>query len=83
MEAVELKLSGRGRRAFKHGLDGLAPETMLVMEIMTRLKHVREDNLADLCLKLIARCGSAENAITAVKAGIVGFHPADDSERRF
>jgi hypothetical protein len=62
-----MKLSGRGRRALKDGLDGMHPEDILLMEILARVKSIDEDNLDKLAEELVAEYGSPENAIEAIK----------------
>jgi hypothetical protein len=68
------KLTRRGRNAH---FDGLSPIAILGIEIMRRLDRGRGDfdleNIADLIEQLVARYGSIENAIAAVKCGRVGF----------
>jgi hypothetical protein len=45
----------------------------LLMEIMARTKRMQWDNMQELVDQLLARYGSAENAVVAIKSGIVGF----------
>jgi hypothetical protein len=75
---VEVKLTRRGRRAWKAGLDGLSPGATLAMEIMTRVKHAELENVNDMIAELVARYCSPENAIVAIKTGKVGFEKSSD-----
>jgi hypothetical protein len=69
------ELTQRGRRAH---LDGLAPESILMMEILRRIgEPMDEANVIDLTVNLIDRYGSPEDAITALKCGQVDFEKAE------
>jgi hypothetical protein len=72
---ANVKLTRRGQKALRAGLDGLSLGATLLMEIMARVKYAPLDNVADLADQLIERYGSIENAIVAIKSGIVGFEP--------
>ena len=73
---MEMRLTRRGRRALRAGLDGLSPEATLAMEIMARVECGTLDNATDLYDELVDRYGSPENAIVALKSGVVGFEKA-------
>jgi hypothetical protein len=68
------KLTRRGKKA---RLDGLHPESILLMEIFRRLDGARRefdtDNISDLVDQLVERYGSIESAIIMVKSGRIGF----------
>ena len=49
---MEVKLTRRGRRAWKAGLDGLSPGATLAMEIMTRVKHAELENVNEMITEL-------------------------------
>jgi hypothetical protein len=68
-----VKLTRRGRRAMRKGLDGLSPGVILWMEVMSRVGGTTYDNASDLIEELLERYGSAEEAIVALKSGKVGF----------
>jgi len=71
---TEIKLTRRGRRALKAGLDGFSAGLQLQMEITKRTGgRMDRDNLLDLFVELLERYGSAENALVAIKSGIVGL----------
>ena len=67
---TELRLTKRGKTA---SLDGLHPETVLLMEIMKRLGRATDGNVQDLFDELLQHYGSAEAAIMAIKSGEIGF----------
>jgi hypothetical protein len=73
VRGVEVRLTRRGRRTWKTGLDGLSPGATLALEIMARVKHAQLENVSDMMAELIARYGSPEDAIVAIKSGKVGF----------
>ena len=75
---MEVKLTRRGRRAWRAGLDGLSPGATLAMEIMARVKHAELENISEMITDLIERYGSPENAIVAIKSGKVGFEKVSD-----
>jgi hypothetical protein len=75
---VEVKLTRRGRRAWKAGVDGLSPGATLAMEIMARVKHAELENISEMITDLIERYGSPQNAIVAIKSGKVGFEKVSD-----
>jgi hypothetical protein len=48
------------------------------MEIMARVKHAELVNVSEMIADLIARYGSPESAIVAIKSGKVGFEKSSD-----
>ena len=62
MRSWRWKLTRRGRRAWKAGLDGLSPEATLAMEIMTRVKDAELEDVNDMLAELVWRHCSPENA---------------------
>jgi len=75
---LEVKLTRRGRRAWRAGLDGLSPGATLALEIMARVKHAELVNVSGMIAELVERYGSPENAIVAIKSGKVGFEKVSD-----
>jgi hypothetical protein len=66
-------LTRRGLRMLRAGLDGFSAEDVLTLEVMSRIKYGREKNIDDLVDELIRRFGSAEDAVVALKCGLVHF----------
>lgn len=64
-----LKITEKGRKAFATGLDGVDPLLHLVMEIMTRVGSIDENECFDLACQAVEQSGSAENAVMAIKGG--------------
>ena len=75
---MEVKLTRRGRRAWRAGLDGLSPGATLALEIMARVKHAELVNVSGMIAELVERYGSPESAIVAIKSGEVGFEKVSD-----
>jgi hypothetical protein len=70
---MDVRLTRRGRRALKVGIDGLSLDTTLALEIMGRVQHATIENVTEMMAELVQRYGSVEDAIVAVKSGFVGF----------
>jgi hypothetical protein len=75
----EIKLTRRGRRALKAGgLDGISAEVTLLMEIIKRSDGAwiwtTYPTFVD---QLLERYGSHEQAIVAIKSGIVGLEKVE------
>jgi hypothetical protein len=68
-----IKVSKAGLEAFKIGLDGVSLEAQLMMEIIVRVSEIDSEQLIDLAEELEERFGSTEEALLAIKWGLVGF----------
>jgi hypothetical protein len=68
--SMTLSLTEYGERI---QLDGMAPEIILIVEVMKCIKHVHEDDLPRILDGLVAEFGTVENAVEAVKSGMVEF----------
>ena len=68
-----MTLTRRGWRMLRAGLDGLSADHVLTLEVMSRIKYGRAKNIDDLVDELIRRFGSAEDAVVALKSGLVHF----------
>ena len=77
---MDIRMTKRGRRALRAGLNGLSPEARLAMEILGRIRWASRENVTDLMVQLIDRFGSIENAIVAVQVGNVGFESERDQK---
>jgi len=68
-----VKLTSKGQKVC---LDGASPEAILIVEIMKRLpgEVAQLGNLHALAAEIVADYGgSVENAVTAIKSGLIQF----------
>lgn len=68
-----LRLTRAGRRALKRGLDGISPGAQLLMEVLARTTNITVEHAEELVEQLLEKYGSPEEALTAVKFGVVQF----------
>ena len=66
--AEGFKISPKGLQALEDGY--LSPEEELILEIMSRVPAISQQNCLDLANESTNMCGSAEAAVRAFRAGL-------------
>jgi hypothetical protein len=62
------KISDQGRQKLQEG--GLSPEEDLLLEIMSRVQTMSQENCIKIAIEATNICGSAEKAIEMFRAGM-------------